>query len=117
MSDKPLHVKASLDKEMYYHGETVKVNLSITNNTSKHIKSIVVSVDQISTVVLYSNDIWVKSVAIEEPGLFCLDHQQPVCVFCRDSEKHTNHRIRPIDEAAQDLREELQKSLQPFRRN
>ncbi|XP_033991885.1 S-antigen; retina and pineal gland (arrestin) a isoform X3 [Trematomus bernacchii] len=68
MSDKPLHVKASLDKEMYYHGETVKVNLSITNNTNKHIKSIVVSVDQISTVVLYSNDIWVKSVAIEEPG-------------------------------------------------
>ncbi|KAI9524154.1 hypothetical protein NQZ68_019417 [Dissostichus eleginoides] len=68
MSDKPLHVKASLDKEMYYHGETVKVNLSITNNTSKNIKSIVVSVDQISTVVLYSNDIWVKSVAIEEPG-------------------------------------------------
>ncbi|KAI4796580.1 hypothetical protein KUCAC02_026884, partial [Chaenocephalus aceratus] len=68
MSDKPLHVKASLDKEMYYHGETVKVNLGITNNTSKHIKSIVVSVDQISTVVLYSNDIWVKSVAIEEPG-------------------------------------------------
>ncbi|KAF3855623.1 hypothetical protein F7725_016346 [Dissostichus mawsoni] len=27
---------------------------------------------------------------------------------------HTNHRFRPIDEAAQDLREELQKSLQPF---
>ncbi|KAF3857707.1 hypothetical protein F7725_010908 [Dissostichus mawsoni] len=78
MSDKPLHVKASLDKEMYYHGETVKVNLSITNNTSKHIKSIVVSVDQISTVVLYSNDIWVKSVAIEEPGLE-KDLSCPVC--------------------------------------
>ncbi|KAF3855663.1 hypothetical protein F7725_016386 [Dissostichus mawsoni] len=29
-------------------------------------------------------------------------------------EHHTNHRIRPMDEAAQDLREELQKSLQPF---
>ncbi|XP_034088396.1 tripartite motif-containing protein 35-like isoform X1 [Gymnodraco acuticeps] len=46
--------------------------------------------------------------------LFCLDHQQPVCLVCRDSKAHTNHRIRPIDEAAQDLREELQKSLQRF---
>ncbi|XP_034000427.1 nuclear factor 7, brain-like [Trematomus bernacchii] len=46
--------------------------------------------------------------------LFCLDHQQPVCLVCRDSKTHTNHRIRPIDEAAQGLREELQKALQPF---
>ncbi|KAK5860469.1 hypothetical protein PBY51_021944 [Eleginops maclovinus] len=68
MSDKPLHVKASLDKEMYYHGQAVKVNVSITNDSSKHIKSIVVSVDQISTVVLYSNDSYVKCVALEEPG-------------------------------------------------
>ncbi|KAK1879543.1 S-arrestin [Dissostichus eleginoides] len=47
-------------KEMYYHGETVKVNLSITNNTSKKHQEHRVSVDQISTVVLYSNDIWVS---------------------------------------------------------
>ncbi|KAF3855637.1 hypothetical protein F7725_016360 [Dissostichus mawsoni] len=40
--------------------------------------------------------------------------KQPVCLVCRDSRTHTNHRFRPIDEAAQDLREELQKSLQPF---
>ncbi|KAF7654429.1 hypothetical protein LDENG_00069690, partial [Lucifuga dentata] len=46
--------------------------------------------------------------------LFCLDHQQPVCVVCRDSETHTNHRFRPIDEAAQKHKEELQKSLKPL---
>ncbi|XP_035490045.1 S-arrestin a [Scophthalmus maximus] len=68
MSDKPLHVKASLDKEMYYHGEAVKVHVSVTNSSSKNIKNIVVSVDQVSTVVLYSNDTYVKSVAIEEFG-------------------------------------------------
>ncbi|XP_010775934.1 tripartite motif-containing protein 10-like [Notothenia coriiceps] len=50
----------------------------------------------------------------EKLKLFCLDHQQPVCVVCRDSRTHSNHRFRPMDEAAQDLREELQKSLQPF---
>ncbi|XP_054482771.1 S-arrestin a [Anoplopoma fimbria] len=68
MSDKPLHVKASLDKETYYHGEAVKVHLCVTNNSSKNIKNIIVSVDQVATVVLYSNDSYVKSVAIEEPG-------------------------------------------------
>ncbi|XP_022616768.1 S-arrestin-like [Seriola dumerili] len=68
MSDKPLHVKASLDKELYYHGEPIKVHVNVTNSSSKNIKNIIVSVDQVSTVVLYSNDIYVKSVAIEEYG-------------------------------------------------
>ncbi|KAI4796229.1 hypothetical protein KUCAC02_027884 [Chaenocephalus aceratus] len=54
------------------------------------------------------------SLHSERLRLFCLDHQQPVCLVCRDSKAHTNHRFRPIDEAAQDLREELQEALQPF---
>uniref|UniRef100_A0A8C4GT47 Tripartite motif-containing protein 35 n=1 Tax=Dicentrarchus labrax TaxID=13489 RepID=A0A8C4GT47_DICLA len=41
------------------------------------------------------------SLHSEKLKLFCLDHQQPVCVVCRDSEKHSNHRFRPIDEARQ----------------
>ncbi|XP_044066049.1 zinc-binding protein A33-like [Siniperca chuatsi] len=53
------------------------------------------------------------SLHSEKLKLFCLDHQQPVCVICRDSKTHNNHRFRPIDEAAQDHREELQKSLKP----
>uniref|UniRef100_UPI003AAFEFE6 nuclear factor 7, ovary-like n=1 Tax=Centroberyx gerrardi TaxID=166262 RepID=UPI003AAFEFE6 len=52
----------------------------------------------------------------EKLKLFCLDHQQPVCLVCRDSEKHTNHRIRPIDEAARNHKEELQKSLKPLKK-
>ncbi|XP_072237588.1 nuclear factor 7, ovary-like [Leuresthes tenuis] len=51
------------------------------------------------------------SLHAEKLKLFCLDHQQPVCVVCRDSKTHNNHRFRPIDEAAQDHREELQGSL------
>uniref|UniRef100_UPI003AADEF40 E3 ubiquitin-protein ligase TRIM35-like n=1 Tax=Centroberyx gerrardi TaxID=166262 RepID=UPI003AADEF40 len=54
------------------------------------------------------------SLHSEKLKLFCLDHQQPVCVVCRDSEKHTNHRFRPIDEAARDHKEELQESLKPL---
>uniref|UniRef100_A0A667XI77 Uncharacterized protein n=1 Tax=Myripristis murdjan TaxID=586833 RepID=A0A667XI77_9TELE len=51
------------------------------------------------------------SLHSEKLRLFCLDHQQPVCLVCRDSKKHTDHKFRPIDEAAQDHREELQESL------
>ncbi|KAM3605024.1 uncharacterized protein V6R79_019414 [Siganus canaliculatus] len=68
MSDKPLHVKASLDKEVFYHGECIKVHVSINNESNKTIKNIIVSVDQVSSVVLYSNDNYVKCVAIEELG-------------------------------------------------
>ncbi|KAM4556194.1 S-arrestin a isoform 2-T5 [Fundulus diaphanus] len=68
MSDKPLHVKVHLDKELYYHGETIQVHVNITNHSNKNIKNIVLSVDQVATVVLYSNDSYVKCVDIEESG-------------------------------------------------
>uniref|UniRef100_A0A3P9BEV4 Uncharacterized protein n=1 Tax=Maylandia zebra TaxID=106582 RepID=A0A3P9BEV4_9CICH len=56
------------------------------------------------------------SLHSEKLKLFCLDHQQPVCVICRDSEKHTNHRFRPINEAAQQHKKELQETLEPLKK-
>ncbi|XP_039639103.1 E3 ubiquitin-protein ligase TRIM39-like [Perca fluviatilis] len=55
------------------------------------------------------------SLHSEKLKLFCLDHQQPVCLVCLHSEKHTNHRIRPIDEAARQHKKELQKTLEPLK--
>nr|XP_024656203.1 nuclear factor 7, brain-like [Maylandia zebra] len=55
------------------------------------------------------------SLHSEKLKLFCLDHQQPVCLVCRDSKKHTNHRFRPIDEAAQQHKKELQETLEPLK--
>nr|XP_020513646.1 tripartite motif-containing protein 35-like [Labrus bergylta] len=52
------------------------------------------------------------SLHSEKLKLFCLDHQEPVCVVCRDSKKHTNHRFRPIDEAAQEHKKKLQETLE-----
>ncbi|XP_065808406.1 E3 ubiquitin-protein ligase TRIM35-like [Labrus bergylta] len=46
--------------------------------------------------------------------LFCLDDQQPVCVVCRDAKIHSEHRFRPINEVAEDLRGDLRKSLKPL---
>ncbi|XP_062264591.1 nuclear factor 7, ovary-like [Platichthys flesus] len=54
------------------------------------------------------------SLHAEKLRLFCLDHKEAVCLVCRDSKKHTDHTFRPIDEAAQDHREELQKHLKPL---
>uniref|UniRef100_A0A147AL44 Tripartite motif-containing protein 16 n=1 Tax=Fundulus heteroclitus TaxID=8078 RepID=A0A147AL44_FUNHE len=47
----------------------------------------------------------------EKLKLFCLDHQEPVCVVCRDSEIHNSHRFRPVDEAARQHRTELQDTM------
>ncbi|XP_073325084.1 E3 ubiquitin-protein ligase TRIM35-like [Pagrus major] len=52
----------------------------------------------------------------EKLKLFCLEHQEPVCLVCRDSKTHNNHKFRPIDEAAQNHKEELQKSLKPLQK-
>lgn len=49
--------------------------------------------------------------------LFCLDHQQLVCLVCRDSDKHRGHTFRPLDEAAQQHREELLLSLKKLKDN
>ncbi|XP_035018268.2 zinc-binding protein A33-like [Hippoglossus stenolepis] len=55
------------------------------------------------------------SLHSEKLRLFCLDHQQPVCLICRDSKKHSDHRFRPIDEAAQQHKKQLQETLEPLK--
>ncbi|XP_037304466.2 zinc-binding protein A33-like [Pungitius pungitius] len=55
------------------------------------------------------------SLHSEKLKLFCLDHLQPVCLICRDSKKHTNHRFRPIDEAAVEHKKNLQKLLEALK--
>ncbi|XP_042590395.1 E3 ubiquitin-protein ligase TRIM35-like [Cyprinus carpio] len=47
--------------------------------------------------------------------LFCLEDKQPVCLVCRDSQQHDNHKFRPISEVVPSYKEELNtamKSLQ-----
>ncbi|XP_066496015.1 arrestin-C [Tiliqua scincoides] len=66
LSDKPLHLEASLDKEVYYHGDPIGVNVNIKNDTSKIVKKIKVAVEQITDVVLYSLDKYTKIVCSEE---------------------------------------------------
>ncbi|XP_051535280.1 S-arrestin-like [Myxocyprinus asiaticus] len=66
MSDKPLHMRVSLEKETYYHGEPINISVDIDNSSNRNVNDISVSVEQITNVVLYSNDKYVKTVAYEE---------------------------------------------------
>ncbi|KAF4098987.1 E3 ubiquitin-protein ligase TRIM35-like [Onychostoma macrolepis] len=48
----------------------------------------------------------------EKLKLFCLDDQEPVCLVCRDSRKHADHRFSPVDEAVMDNKEILKDVLE-----
>lgn len=49
-----IHLEASLDKELYHHGESLAVNVHIANNSSKTVKKIKVSVRQFADICLFS---------------------------------------------------------------
>ncbi|XP_043079441.1 S-arrestin a [Puntigrus tetrazona] len=68
MSDKPLHMEASLEKQTYYHGETINVRVKISNDSNKNVRNIIITVEQIANVVLYCNDSYMKAVATEDSG-------------------------------------------------
>ncbi|XP_068862256.1 E3 ubiquitin-protein ligase TRIM7-like [Aphelocoma coerulescens] len=44
-------------------------------------------------------------------ALFCEPCAAPLCALCRDGPGHRQHRVRPADEAARELRETLQSNL------
>ncbi|XP_028848141.1 zinc-binding protein A33-like isoform X2 [Denticeps clupeoides] len=50
----------------------------------------------------------------EKLKLFCLDDKMPVCLVCRDSVRHTNHRFRPLAEAALQHKDEVRAQLKPL---
>ncbi|XP_077358393.1 E3 ubiquitin-protein ligase TRIM35-like [Festucalex cinctus] len=47
----------------------------------------------------------------EKTKLFCLDHQELVCLICRDAKIHTGHKFRPLDEVHKDHKDKLQEGL------
>uniref|UniRef100_A0A3B4V6H7 Arrestin-C n=1 Tax=Seriola dumerili TaxID=41447 RepID=A0A3B4V6H7_SERDU len=68
MTDKPVNLEASLEKEIYYHGDPITVKLKVNNETTKVVKKIKISVEQLTSVVLYSSDTYTKAVCTEEFG-------------------------------------------------
>uniref|UniRef100_A0A3B3WL91 Arrestin-C n=1 Tax=Poecilia mexicana TaxID=48701 RepID=A0A3B3WL91_9TELE len=68
MSDKPVHLEASLEKDLYFHGETIPIKVKINNESNKTVKKIKITVDQTTDIVLYSADKYTKAVLCQEFG-------------------------------------------------
>ncbi|XP_041708592.1 arrestin-C-like isoform X1 [Coregonus clupeaformis] len=66
MSDKPVHLEASIEKELYFHGDSIPVKVKINNETTKVVKKIKITVDQTTEVLLYQSDKYSKTVLTEE---------------------------------------------------
>ncbi|XP_061078459.1 E3 ubiquitin-protein ligase TRIM35-like [Conger conger] len=54
------------------------------------------------------------SLHSEKLKLFCLVDQIPVCVICQTSRKHENHKMLPVQEAAEEYKEKLRTALAPL---
>ncbi|KAK3698546.1 hypothetical protein QZH41_014472, partial [Actinostola sp. cb2023] len=66
MSSYPLHVEASLDKGLYYHGETIAVNIHMSNRSSKTCKKVKITVRQFADICLFSTAQYKCPVAVLE---------------------------------------------------
>ncbi|XP_039520621.1 arrestin 3b, retinal (X-arrestin) isoform X1 [Pimephales promelas] len=67
-ADKPIHLEASMEKELYYHGDPIPIKVKVNNETSKVVKKVKISIYQITDVLLYSADKYHKCVLNEEFG-------------------------------------------------
>jgi len=54
MSSGTLRLEATLDKEKYYHGESIAVNVLVDNNAGKSVKKVKISVRQYADICLFS---------------------------------------------------------------
>ncbi|CAG0913877.1 unnamed protein product [Notodromas monacha] len=55
MCPNKLHLEVSLDKELYYHGETINVNVHVQNNSNRSVRKIKISVRQFADICLFSS--------------------------------------------------------------
>ncbi|KAF7662516.1 hypothetical protein LDENG_00233670 [Lucifuga dentata] len=66
MSDKPVHLEASVDKDLFLHGESIPIKVKVRNETNKTISKISISVDQTTSIVLYTADKYTKAILTKE---------------------------------------------------
>nr|NP_001247400.1 kurtz, isoform B [Drosophila melanogaster]NP_524988.1 kurtz, isoform A [Drosophila melanogaster]ACL88968.1 krz-PA [synthetic construct]AAF32365.1 kurtz arrestin [Drosophila melanogaster]AAF57212.1 kurtz, isoform A [Drosophila melanogaster]AAM50806.1 LD31082p [Drosophila melanogaster]AFH06717.1 kurtz, isoform B [Drosophila melanogaster] len=64
MKPNKIHLEATLDKELYHHGEKISVNVHVANNSNRTVKKIKVCVRQFADICLFSTAQY-KSVVAE----------------------------------------------------
>ncbi|CAG9137013.1 unnamed protein product [Plutella xylostella] len=71
MSPNKMYLEATLDKELYHHGENIAVNVHIANNSNRTVKRIKVSVRQFADICLFSTAQYKCTVAEAESEEGC----------------------------------------------
>lgn len=71
MSPNKLHLEASLDKALYYHGESINVNVHISNNSNRTVKKVKVAVRQFADICIFSMAQYKCTVAEIESDTGC----------------------------------------------
>lgn len=71
LSPGELELEVTLDKQLYFHGEKIAVNLCIRNNSNKVVKKIKAMVQQGVDVVLFQNGQYRNTIASVETGEGC----------------------------------------------
>lgn len=71
LSPGELELEVTLDKQLYFHGEKIAVNICIRNNSNKVVKKIKAMVQQGVDVVLFQNGQYRNTIAHMETGEGC----------------------------------------------
>uniref|UniRef100_A0A673B846 Arrestin red cell-like n=1 Tax=Sphaeramia orbicularis TaxID=375764 RepID=A0A673B846_9TELE len=79
MSERALHLEASLDKGLYYHGEAISVNVHVSNYSTKTVKKLKISVRQYADICLFTTAQYKCSVAQVEAE----DQVSPSSTLCK----------------------------------
>lgn len=71
LSPGELELEVTLDKQLYFHGERISINICIRNNSNKVVKKVKAMVQQGVDVVLFQNGQYRNTVASVETAEGC----------------------------------------------
>lgn len=71
MSPNKLNLEVTLDKELYHHGESIAVNVHVSNNSNRTVKKVKVCVRQFADICLFSTAQYKCTVAEVESEEGC----------------------------------------------
>lgn len=71
LSPGELELEVTLDKQLYFHGERVAINICIRNNSNKVVKKVKAMIQQGVDVVLFQNGQYRNTVASVETAEGC----------------------------------------------
>ncbi|XP_066471694.1 zinc finger protein RFP-like [Tiliqua scincoides] len=84
---------------------------------NRQLGSMVELVKELSELPRLEASGWRVCKRHQEPlKLFCQDDQAPICVVCDRSKEHQAHHVVPLEEAAQEVQDEISRSLEVLRK-